>query len=443
VAERDFVYIEDLKGHAGETVRVRGWLYQKRSSGKVKFLVVRDGSGLLQCVAFVKDVSPQLFERVDRIPLESSLAVRGVVRADDRAPGGVELSLQEIEVLHEAAEYPIQPKEHGVEFLFDHRHLYLRSRTPWATLRVRNEILKGCRDFYHDRGFVLIDSPILTPAACEGTTTLFETPYFDDKAFLTQSGQLYLEPACMAFGRVYCLGPTFRAEKSKTRRHLTEFWMIEPEVAFLELPGLLELAEQFVSYLVARALDRCKEELKILERDTAKLSSVMAPFPRLRYAEAARILTAPESQKRMQDEGAPLFTPGNDFGALDETILAAQSDRPVMITHWPAEIKAFYMQPSAEDPSLALCVDMIAPEGYGEIIGGSQRIHDHDLLLARIEEHGLPQEAFQWYLDIRKYGTVPHAGFGMGIERCISWICGLPHLREAIPYPRQIHRLYP
>ncbi len=440
---RDFVYIDELGGHVGERVVVKGWLYQKRSSGKIKFLVLRDGSGLLQCVAFVKNVPAELFERCDRVPLESSLAVTGTVRADERAPGGYELGIEALDVIHEAEEYPIQPKDHGVEFLFDKRHLYLRSRTPLAVLKVRHEVVQACRDFFYERRFVLIDSPVLTPAACEGTTTLFETDYFDDKAYLTQSGQLYLEPACMAFGKVYCFGPTFRAEKSKTRRHLTEFWMIEPEVAFLELPGLLELAEEFVSYLVARCLDRCKDELAFLKRDTARLASVVPPFPRLTYDQAAEILLRPASQARMREAGAPPFTRGSDFGGFDETVLTGEFDRPVMVTHWPAEIKAFYMQPAADDPGKALCVDVLAPEGYGEIIGGSQRIHDHDLLLSRIREHDLPVEAFQWYLDIRKYGTVPHAGFGLGIERFVTWVTGTPHARDAIPYPRQIHRLYP
>jgi len=440
---RDFVYIEELGDHVGERVTIKGWLAQKRSSGKIKFLVVRDGTGYLQCVAFVKEVSPELFERCDGVPLESSLEVRGTVREDKRAPGGHELSLEELRVLHAAGDYPIQPKEHGVEFLFDHRQLYLRSQTPQAVLRVRHEVVQACRDYFYEQGFVLIDSPILTPAACEGTTTLFETDYFGKQAFLAQSGQLYLEPACMALGRVYCFGPTFRAEKSKTRRHLTEFWMIEPEVAFMELPGLLELGEELVTYVVARALERCRPQLEFLERDLSKLEAIRPPFPRLTYDEAAEILTSAESQARMEEAGAPAFRRGNDFGGFDETLLTSQFDRPVMVTHWPTEIKAFYMQPDAADPSKALCLDMLAPEGYGEIIGGSQRIHDHDLLLSRIREHGLPVEAFQWYLDIRKHGTVPHSGFGMGIERVVSWICGIPHLREAIPYPRQIHRLYP
>lgn len=440
---RDWIYVRELGEHVGGSVLLKGWVYQKRSSGKIRFLVLRDGTGILQCVAGAKDVSPEAFEALDRVTAESSVAIRGTVRKDDRAPGGFELGVSDFTVIHLAADYPIQPKDHGVEFLFDNRHLYLRSRTPHAALSVRNEVVQSCRDFFYQRDFVLIDSPILTPNACEGTSTLFETPYFDDKAYLTQSGQLYLEPACMAFGRVYCFGPTFRAEKSKTRRHLTEFWMIEPEVAFLELPGLLELAEEFVSYVVGRTLDRCKESLKVLERDTTQLEKVVPPFPRITYDDASKILSTAESQAKMTQAGAPAFTHGSDFGSYDETLLTQGFDRPVMVTHWPADIKAFYMQPDPKDPGKALCVDVLAPEGYGEIIGGSQRIHDHDLLLKRIEEHGLPVSAFQWYLDIRKYGTVPHAGFGMGIERCVTWITGLPHLREAVPYPRQINRLYP
>ena len=440
---RDWVYVSELADHVGASVQLRGWVYQKRSSGKIRFVVLRDGTGYLQCVAGIKDVPPETFDALDRVTAESSVVLQGVVRKDDRAPGGYELGLTDFRILHQAAEYPIQPKEHGVEFLFDHRHLYLRSRTPHAVLTVRNEVVQACRDFFYQRDFVLIDSPILTPNACEGTSTLFETPYFDETAYLTQSGQLYLEPACMAFGRVYCFGPTFRAEKSKTRRHLTEFWMIEPEVAFLELPGLLELAEEFVSYVVGRTLDRCRESLKVLERDTTLLERVVPPFPRITYDEAARVLMTDAAQAQMREAGAPAFVVGNDFGGFDETVLTQQFDRPVMVTHWPSEIKAFYMQPDAADPSKALCVDMLAPEGYGEIIGGSQRIHDHDLLARRIAEHNLPEAAFRWYLDIRKFGTVPHSGFGMGIERCITWITGLPHLREAIPYPRQINRLYP
>jgi asparaginyl-tRNA synthetase len=440
------VTIAELGAHVGGTVRLRGWIYQKRSSGKIRFLVLRDGSGYCQCVAFVKDVPPELFELCDKVTLESSASVTGIVRKDDRAPGGHELSLTGLEVFHlvpESDPYPIQPKEHGVEFLSDNRHLWLRSSRSVATLRVRDEVVKAIRDFFYDRGFVLIDSPIFTPAACEGTTTLFETEYFGEKAYLTQSGQLYLEPACQAFGKVYCFGPTFRAEKSKTRRHLTEFWMVEPEVAWAGLPELLELAEDFVVYIVGRVLDRRREDLKRLERDVAKLEGVTKPFPRLRYGEAAAILTAPEARAKAEAAGAPPFTPGNDLGAMDETILSEGRASPVMITHYPASVKSFYMQPDPDDPALAQCVDVIAPEGFGEIIGGSVRIHDHELMKRRIEEHGLPAEAFKWYLDIRRYGTVPHAGFGMGVERFVAWMCGSQHLRETIPYPRTLQRLYP
>jgi len=440
---RDHVYISELGDHVGSEVTLKGWLSRKRSGGKIRFLVLRDGTGYVQCVALAKEVSAELFESINRIPLESSLSLRGVVRADERAPGGFEIGLTAVELIGDGGEFPIQPKEHGVEFLFDNRHLYLRSRTPQAVLRIRHEVVQACRDFFYERDFVLIDSPILTPAACEGTTTLFETDYFGEQAFLAQSGQLYLEPACMAFGKVYCFGPTFRAEKSKTRRHLTEFWMIEPEVAFLELDGLMDLAEEFVGYIVARVLDRCGEPLKFLERDTSKLEKIAPPFPRLTYDEAAEILCADEAQKRMADEGAPLFRNGGDLGALDETILTERFDLPLLITHWPAEIKSFYMQPAPDDPTKVLGLDLLAPEGYGEIIGGSQRIHDVDLLEQRLQQHGLPMEAFRWYLEIRRHGSIPHAGFGMGIERVVTWLSGIGHLREAIPYPRQIHRLYP
>ena len=441
--KRDFVYISELGQHVGEEVTLKGWLAQKRSSGKIKFLVLRDGSGQVQCVALAKNASPELLELCESTSLESSLELRGTVKQDDRAPGGFEIGLTGGALIGDGGDYPIQPKEHGVEFLFDKRHLYLRSRRPQAVLRVRNEVIQACRDFFYERDFVLIDSPILTPAACEGTTTLFETDYFGEPAFLAQSGQLYLEPACMAFGKVYCFGPTFRAEKSKTRRHLTEFWMIEPEVAFLEIDGLMELAESFVGYIVGRVLDRCAEQLKFLERDTTMLEKVTAPFPRLRYDEVSKILLEESSQQRMKDEGAPAFTYGSDLGALDETILTERFDQPVMVTHWPAEIKSFYMQPAPDDPTKVLGLDVLAPEGYGEIIGGSQRISDPELLDQRIREHDLPMEAFEWYLDVRKHGSVPHSGFGMGIERAVTWLCGISHLREAIPYPRQIHRLYP
>ena len=440
------VTIMDLGSHVGAEVRLRGWVYQRRSSGKIRFLVLRDGTGYCQCVASVRDVPAETFETIDRLTLESSLEMTGSVRKDERAPGGYELTItgvSPLQIIPESDPYPIQPKEHGVEFLLDNRHLWLRSSRPHATLRIRDEVVKSIRDFFYDRGFVLIDSPIFTPAACEGTSTLFETDYFGQKAYLTQSGQLYLEPACQSFGKVYCFGPTFRAEKSKTRRHLTEFWMVEPEIAWAGLPEVLELAEDLLVSIVTRVLDRRKEDLKRLERDLTKLEAVRKPFPRLRYNEAAKILTSEAVRARAREAGAPEFEYGNDLGALDETILAEGHQSPLMLTHYPAAVKAFYMEPDPEDPSLAQCVDVIAPEGYGEIIGGSVRIHNYDLLKRRIEEHNLPPEAFRWYLDIRKFGTVPHAGFGMGLERVVAWVCGTPHLREAIPYPRTIQRLYP
>jgi asparaginyl-tRNA synthetase len=440
---KDHTEIRNLAAQENREAVVRGWLYARRESGKVRFLVVRDGTGYLQCVAVAKELSPEVFAACGALGQESSLEVRGTIRREPRAPGGFEMGLKDLKVFHAAQDYPITPKEHGPEFLLDHRHLWLRSSRPHALLRIRNEVCQGCRDFFYERGYVLIDSPMFTPAACEGTSTLFETDYFGEKAYLTQSGQLYLEPACMAFGKVYCLGPTFRAEKSKTRRHLTEFWMLEPEVAFAELPDMLELAEDLIISLVARVLDRSREELKVLERDTSLLENVVRPFPRITYDDAARALMEPAVQSRAREQGAPPFEMGNDFGGFDETVLTENRDRPLMVTHYPAALKAFYMQPDPERPDRALCLDVLAPEGYGEIIGGSQRIHEHDLLLERIREHRLPEEAFRWYLEIRKYGTVPHSGFGMGIERVVSWIGGVRHLREAIPYPRMLHRLYP
>lgn len=425
--------IKGLSKHAGKAVTLSGWVYNKRSSGKVRFLILRDGTGYLQCVAFVKDVSAEVFDLLDRVSLESSVTVTGIVRLDERAPGGVELSLTDARLHHMAEEYPIGKKEHGTGFLMENRHLWLRSSRQVAILRVRSEIEQSFRDYFYDRGFTLIDSPILTPAACEGTTTLFETDYFGEKAFLSQSGQLYLEPACMALGKVYCFGPTFRAEKSKTRRHLMEFWMLEPEVAFATLDDVMNLAEDFLTSVVARVLDRCAEELKVLERDTSRLEMVQKPFPRLQYKDAVEQLHSLGSDLKF----------GDDFGGDDETILTRQYDRPLMVHRYPSAVKAFYMEPDPEDPSLALCVDVLAPEGYGEIIGGSERIHDHDLLLSRIREHGLPEEAFRWYLDIRRYGTVRHGGFGIGLERTVSWICGLQHVRETIPYPRMLYKLYP
>ena len=435
--------IRQIGLHEGQEVRVRGWVYHRREKGKLQFLILRDGSGYLQAVAFQPEIDPAVFATCSKATQESSVDVIGRVRKDERAPGGYEMSLTGLTLLQQAVDYPISPKEHGPDFLLDHRHLWLRSSKQHALLKIRSEISQAIRDFFHQRDFVLIDSPILTPAVCEGTSTLFETDYFGDKAYLSQSGQLYLEPACMAFGKVYCFGPTFRAEKSKTRRHLTEFWMVEPEVAFAELPDLLELAEEFVVSLVARALDRCRLELQTLERDTSKLETVTRPFPRLTYDAAADILTRPEMMARARAQDAPPFVRGDDLGGFDETLLTEAFDRPVMVTHYPSSIKAFYMQPDPQRPDRALCVDVLAPEGYGEIIGGSQRIHDYDLLLRRIQEHGLPVEAFKWYLDARRYGSVPHGGFGMGIERFVSWIGGVHHLREAIPYPRTLNRLYP
>jgi asparaginyl-tRNA synthetase len=435
--------IRRIGEHDGREVCVQGWLYNKREKGKLVFLIVRDGSGYLQAVAFRPEVPEEVFAACQEVTQESSLTVTGRVRADGRAPGGFEMSLTGITIHQLAQEYPISPKEHGPEFLLDHRHLWLRSSKQHALLRIRSEVCQGIRDFFWKRDYVLIDSPILTPAACEGTSTLFETDYFDGKAYLSQSGQLYLEPACLAFGKVYCFGPTFRSEKSKTRRHLTEFWMVEPEVAYLELPGLLDLAEEFVCELVGRVLERCGAELRTLERDTSRLEKVQRPFVRMTYDEAAAALSRPEVAARARQQDAPPFLPGNDFGGFDETVLTEALDRPLMVTRFPAAIKAFYMQPDAADPSKALCLDVLAPEGYGEIIGGSQRIHDHDLLLARIREHDLPLDSFRWYLDIRRFGSVPHSGFGMGIERFVAWVAGIHHLREAIPYPRTINRLYP
>lgn len=427
-------YIEDIGKHEGEEVTLKGWLQNKRSSGKIQFLIIRDGTGSIQGVVSKSSVTPEVFEQFDKATQESALEVRGKVRADKRAPSGFELDIIGYRIISIADEYPITPKEHGTAFLMEKRHLWLRSSRQHAILRVRDEIIRACRDFLHENGFTLIDSPIFTPAACEGTTTLFETQYFDQgKAYLAQSGQLYSEAAAMAFGKVYCFGPTFRAEKSKTRRHLTEFWMIEPEVAFAELDDIMELAENFITFIVRRVLENRKMELKALERDTSKLENIQPPFPRISYDEAAKFL---------QDKGLP-FEYGTDFGGTDETVLSEAHDRPLMVHRYPADVKAFYMQPDAENPKLALCVDVLAPEGYGEIIGGSQRIHDYNLLLERIKEHNLPVEAFEWYLDLRKYGSVPHSGFGMGIERMVSWICKLDHVRETIPFPRMLYRIYP
>lgn len=426
-------HIAEISRYKDQEVTIQGWLYNKRSSGKLRFLQIRDGSGTIQAVVFKGDVSEKVFEKCDLLTQESSVAVSGMVKEDKRSPIGFELQVRDIRVLQIAPEYPIALKEHGPAFLMDHRHLWLRSSKQHAILKVRHALIRACRDFFDSRGFVLVDAPIFTPAACEGTTTLFETDYFGEKAYLTQSGQLYMEAAAMAVGKAYCFGPTFRAEKSKTRRHLTEFWMIEPEVAYMDLEGDMDLAEDFVAAIVQRVLESCTEELKVLERDTAPLEKIQKPFPRISYDEAVQIL---------HDKGLK-FEDGNDFGAPDETVISEQYDKPVMVHRYPEEVKAFYMKKDPEDPTKALCVDMLAPEGVGEIIGGGQREDDYDALLAGIKKHGLPVDAFDWYLDLRKYGSVPHAGFGLGIERTVGWITGIPHVRETIPFPRMMHRLTP
>jgi asparaginyl-tRNA synthetase len=426
--------IERIGEHVGETVTVKGWLHNRRSSGKIHFLTVRDGTGFLQVVMGRRDVDEPTFLRADHLGQESAVVVTGVVRADARAKGGYELTATAMEVVAEAHDYPITPKEHGVDYLLDRRHLWIRSERQTAILRVRHEVIDAVRDFFNSRGFILADTPIFTPAACEGTTTLFPVQYFEgETAYLTQSGQLYNEANAMALGKVYAFGPTFRAEKSKTRRHLTEFWMVEPEMAWADLDDVIRLGEDLVASVVSRVLDRRLRELQALERDTTKLETVKTPFPRVRYDEAATILL---------DKGLP-FQVGGDLGGTDETVLSEHFDRPVCVTHYPVAVKAFYMKPDPAQPDRALCVDVLAPEGYGEIIGGGQRIDDYDLLVQRIKEHNLPQQAFEWYLDLRRYGTVPHGGFGMGVERVVSWICGLEHLREAIPYPRMLYRIYP
>jgi asparaginyl-tRNA synthetase len=437
------VAIRRLAAHVGESVTVRGWLYNKRSSGKLFFLIVRDGTGYLQCVVSRADVAPDAFAAAETITQESSLVVTGTVRADRRAEGGVELGVSDLRLVHLAEEYPIAKKEHGTAFLMEHRHLWLRSRRQHAILQVRSELSRACRDYFLDRDFVLFDSPILTPSAVEGTSTLFATDYHGEKAYLSQSGQLYLEPACQAFGKVFCFGPTFRAEKSKTRRHLAEFWMLEPEVAFMGFDELMDLAEDFLVEIVARTLDRCREQLEVLERDTTTLEATRKPFPRMHYDDAARLLADhPPTAEEDGQPGKP-FTWGGDFGAGDETLLASRHDRPLMVHRFPAAVKAFYMKADPERPELALGVDVLAPEGYGEIIGGGAREEDMDRLLAKIREHELPMDAYGWYLDVRRYGSVPHAGFGMGLERALAWICGLHHVRETIPFPRTLHALRP
>jgi asparaginyl-tRNA synthetase len=434
--------IAEIGRHEGETVTIRGWLYNLRESGKLLFPIFRDGSGQIQGVVPKSAVPPEVFEAIKGLTQESSVIVEGKVRADKRAPGGYELDVSNVKVLQRVAEddpYPITPKEHGVDFLMEHRHLWVRSPRQAAILRVRAEIIKAARDFFDDRGFTLTDPPIITPAACEGTTTLFPVDYFDEQAYLTQSGQLYIEATAMALGKVYSFGPTFRAEKSKTRRHLTEFWMVEPEVAYATLDDLMDLAEGLISFLVKRCLERRRADLQTIGRDVAKLEKIEPPFPRITYDEAVQKLQEGHAKGAIENN----FEWGGDLGSPDETYLSSQYEKPVMIHRYPATVKAFYMEPDPRRPELALCVDVLAPEGYGEIIGGSQRMASHELLLQRIREHNLPESAFQWYLDLRKYGSVPHGGFGMGVERAVAWICGLEHVRETIPFPRMLYRLYP
>jgi len=427
-----WVYIEDIARHDGEAVEIRGWVYNKRSSGKIRFLLVRDGTGILQATIFSAEKDNPLFKKFDELTQESSLIVRGTIRAEGRAPGGYEMNVEEMNIVQVAGEYPITLKEHSTPFLMEHRHLWLRSRKQHAVLQVRAEVIKAIRDFFDGRGFRLMDTPILTPSACEGTTTLFETKYFDQMAYLSQSGQLYNEATAAAFGKVYCFGPAFRAEKSKTRRHLIEFWMVEPEVAFATLEDTMELGQDLLLFIIERVLTKRRTDLEDLERDPKPLEAVAKPFPRITYDEIVPKLR--EKGSRMQY--------GDDFGAPEESLISALSTNPVCITHFPAKIKAFYMQPDADRPDLALGVDFMAPESYGEIIGGGQRIHDLALLEQRLRENNLPREAYEWYLDLRKFGSCPHSGFGLGVERTVSWMCGIKHIRETIPFPRLLYRIY-
>jgi len=427
------VTVEEVGVHVGRRVEMAGWLYNKSSKGKLHFLHLRDGTGIIQCVVVKGEVCDETFQLAGRLTRESSIMVRGEVREDKRSPIGFEIGVSEIRLFHLAGDYPISPKEHGAAFLMENRHLWLRSRRQHAILRVRHEIVKQCRDYFNRNGFVLIDSPVLTPAACEGTTALFETDYFGDQAYLSQSGQLYLEAAACAFGKVYCFGPAFRAEKSKTRRHLIEFWMVEPEVAWLDLEGDMDLAEDFLEAVVQKTLENRRAELEAIQRDVTRLEKVKKPFPRISYDQAVEIL----------ERKGTGFEWGEDFGAEHETLISESFDKPVMIHRYPAAAKAFYMKLDPERPEAALCVDVLAPEGYGEIIGGGQREDDLETLEKRLAEHGLPRRAFEWYLDIRRYGSVPHAGFGLGIERTVAWVCGLPHVRETIPFPRMLGKMWP
>lgn len=427
-------YINDIHKHLGQTVTLSGWLYNKRSSGKIQFLQLRDGTNIIQCVVVKAEVTEDVFEKASSLTQEASFKVTGVVREDNRSSLGFELGVTDIEVLHiPAQEYPISPKDHGIAFLLDHRHLWLRSRRQVAIMKIRSTLIKAIRDYFDDQGFVCLDAPIFTPNACEGTTTLFETDYFGQKAFLSQSGQLYMEAGAMALGKVFCFGPTFRAEKSKTRRHLTEFWMIEPEVAFMDLEGDMKLAEDFLCKVISRVLDKHQEELKILERDSTLLEKVQGPFPRITYTDAVT---------QLQKLGSAIEW-GSDFGAEDETILTKEYDRPIIVHRFPTIFKAFYMKEDPLDPKLSMSMDILAPEGYGEIIGGGERETSLEVLEKKIIEHNLPRQAFDWYFDLRKYGSVPHAGFGLGLERLVTYVCGLHHVRETIPFPRMMERLTP
>ncbi|MFP3897383.1 MAG: asparagine--tRNA ligase [Anaerolineales bacterium] len=428
------VRIEDIAEHVGEEISLKGWLYNQTDKGRLQFLLVRDGTGIIQAVAFEDDIDAGVFEAITGLTQESSIIVSGTVRADERAPGGHELSISDLEIVQLAQEYPITPKDHGIDFLMSNRHLWVRSTSQWAILRVRATIIRAIRDWLDDHGFLLVDTPILTPAACEGTTTLFETDYFGDSAYLSQSGQLYNEATIMAFGRTYCFGPTFRAEKSKTRRHLTEFWMVEPEMAYADLEECMRVEEEFVSYIVQRTMQERAEELETLKRDTQELAKIVPPFPRITYDEAI---------ERLHEEGLEDIRWGDDFGAPHETALAETFGKPVFVHRYPTASKAFYMEADPENPEVCLSVDLLAPEGYGEIIGGGERTASLELLEKRIEEHDLPREAFEWYLDLRRYGSVPHSGFGLGIERTVAWICGLHHIRQTIPFPRTLGRIYP
>ncbi len=430
----EHIYIQDIAAHVGKEITMKGWLADRTDKGRLQFLRFRDGTGFIQAVVFQKEVSPEAFEATKKLTQESSIIMTGVPRAEPRAPGGYELSVKDLQVAQIAGDYPITPKEHGVEFLMANRHLWLRSPRQHAILRIRARIIKAIRDWFDDHGFLLVDTPILTPAAAEGTTTLFATDYFGVPAFLTQSGQLYNEATAAAFGKVYCFGPTFRAEKSKTRRHLTEFWMVEPEWAYGTLDDYMQVGEEFVSYIVQTILKECAEELKILERDVTQLEKVIAPFPKISYTEAVEIL---------HQNGHPDFQWGDDFGAPHETTICSQFDKPVFVHRYPTEIKAFYMKPDPNEPKVVLGADLLAPEGYGEIIGGGERSADLDYLEKQIAKHKLPKEAYEWYLDLRRYGAVPHSGFGLGVERTVAWICKLDHVRETIPFPRMLEKIYP